>query len=90
MKNARRASPPSDTYREWRSEEGALFVVFLFGFQIKLGETEQKIITFVATTFEAVISVSEANERLAGRKFYSRGIYYRLNVFLHTQFLSQK
>ena len=51
-----------------------LLIVSLF--ESNPGETKQKVVTFVATTFKALLSVAKTNGRLSGGKFYAGNIYY--------------
>ena len=51
-------------------------MLILLFFGIKFGETTQKVIALVATTFKPLLSVAKTNSRLSGRKFCAGNIYY--------------
>ena len=62
-----------------------LFLLILFACWIKFGETTQKVIALIATTFKTLFSVAKTNGRLAGCEFYAGNIYHFFgNVFTHT------
>ena len=51
---------------------------------IEFREAKQIIVTFIATTFKAMLSVTKTNSRLSGHKFYAGNIYYSfLNILAH-------
>ena len=57
---------------------------FFFAFLLKFGKTKQIVVTFVATTLKALLSVAKANGRLSGRKLYAGNIDYPfLDIFAH-------
>ena len=57
---------------------------FFLVFWIKVGETKQKEVALVATTFKALLSVAKTNSRLSGRKFCVGNIYYLFqNILAH-------
>ena len=55
---------------------GIFVLLILLFFGIKFGETTQKVIALVATTFKPLLSVAKTNSRLSGRKFCAGNIYY--------------
>ena len=57
-----------------------LFFVKVFPFYIIFGETKQKVIARIATTFKALVSVAEANVGLSGRKLNTGNIYYLFSI----------
>ena len=64
---------------------GIFVLLILLFFGIKFGETTQKVIALVATTFKALLSVTKTNGRLSGHKFYAGNIYYLFeNILTHT------
>jgi len=64
---------------------GIFVLLILLFFGIKFGETTQKVIALVATTFKPLLSVTKTNGRLSGHKFYAGNIYYLFeNILTHT------
>jgi len=64
-----------------------LFIVF----GIKFRKTNKIVVTFVATTFKALLSVAKANDRLSGRKLCVGNIDYPfLNIFAHISPITYK
>ena len=60
-------------------------MLILFACWIKFGETTQKVVALIATTFKDLFSVAKTNGRLSGRDFYAVNIYHLFgNVFTHT------
>ena len=60
------------------------YLIF-FVFYIKQGKTKSKIVTLIATTHKALLSIAKANGRLSGRKFYAGNIYHLFGkIFTHT------
>ncbi len=50
----------------------------------KFGKTKQIVVTFVATTFNTLHSVSKTNDRFSGREFYAGNIgNFFWNVLAH-------
>ena len=63
---------------------GIFVLLILLFFGIKFGETTQKVIALVATTFKALLSVTKTNGRLSGHKLYTGNICYPfLNILAH-------
>jgi len=57
---------------------------FFFAFWIKFRKAKQIVVTFVATTLKALLSVANANGRLSGRKLYADNIaHFFWNILAH-------
>ena len=51
---------------------------------LKFGKAKQIVVTFIATTFKALLSVAKTNVRFSGCKLYAGNIdYFLLNVLAH-------
>ena len=71
------------------SQQSVEIVVLLILLLIQFGKTMQIVITLVAATFKALLSVAQTNGRLSGCDFYAGNIYHLLeNISTHTFTLS--
>ena len=55
---------------------------FFIVFWIKFRKTNKIVVTFVATTLKALLSVAKTSRRLSGHKFYAGNVYYLFLIIL--------
>ena len=79
-----RAIPHSLHIPIWLLYISMLLPHFIFALWIKFWSTKQQIITFIATTLKALLSVAKTNGRLARRKLYTCNIHHFFrNILFH-------